>query len=158
MKLQDLLAANALIKLSPFLVVGGLLLAALAFKDVTNQVDTKRAETAASTPAFSGMATCAQAAALYEKDRWKIHFDTQEVLCKEADSPGTFSKKCLAVASDIVLDRPSTGGDFDTTCFGGSESDLIKARCLSGEFHLSEWKGADCGKLTGMTYMEFMNK
>lgn len=157
-KIQDLLAANALIKLSPFFVVGGVLLGALAYKDLANQVDAKRAESAASSPASIGMATCAQAAARYNKEQWKSLWDTQEVLCKEAQSPGTFSKECLAIASNFVLGKTKIGDDFDNSCFGGSETDRIKARCLSGQFHLSEWKGANCNKLTGMTYMEFMEK
>jgi hypothetical protein len=158
MKLKDLLAANALVRLSPFLVVGGVLLAVLAVKDLSDQAGTRRAESSASKAASPGMATCAQAAARYNKDQWKSLWDSQEVLCKEADTPGSFSEKCLDVASNIVLEKPSTGDDIDVACFGVSETDQIRARCLSGELHLSEWKGSNCGEITGMTYMEFMSK
>jgi hypothetical protein len=94
MKLQDLLVANALIKLGPFVVGGVLLFGAFACNSLSTKVG-GLTESVAPTP-------------------------SPEKVVREV-----------------------------------SNDDLVKARCLKGEFNARWWGTSDCETLTGMSYTDF---
>lgn len=107
MRLHDLLVANALIRLSPF-VVGGALLFGLA------QCSPKTPD-----PSASVGSPCAEAAAAYSKELNRGAWVAQEILCKSYDAesnPAVDDQDCLNAAYAYVKGMAGAGDAMEANC------------------------------------------
>jgi hypothetical protein len=107
MKLHDLLVANALIKLSPF-IVGGALLFGLA------QCGSKAPD-----PSAPMGSPCAEAAAAYNRVLNRGAWVAQEILCRNYDSesnPAVDDQDCLNAAYAYVKGMAGSGDAMEANC------------------------------------------
>jgi hypothetical protein len=101
--LRDILLANALIRLSPFIVVGGLLVALT--------------HCGSSEPTHSPKPECIEAAKAYEKHRGRGNWDAQEYLCDTDTSPELKpSPECLSAAYAYVKGMAGAGNAMEINC------------------------------------------
>lgn len=101
--LRDILLANALIRLSPFIVVGGLLVA------VTH--------CGSSDPTHSPKPECIEAAKAYDQYRSPGNWNAQEILCDTESNPELKpSPECLSAAYAYVKGMEGSGKAMEINC------------------------------------------
>jgi hypothetical protein len=106
--LRNILIANALIRLSPFIVVGGLLLTVTRCGsiDPANLTDSAKPE-------------CSEAMKSYEKDLGRGNYVAQEILCGRYDTernPELKTPECLGAAYAYVKGMKGSGDAMEINC------------------------------------------
>ena len=106
--LRDILLANALIRLSPFIVVGGLLMAV-----------TRCGSSGPAQSTDSARPECIEAVKAYEKDLGRGNYVAQEILCGRYDTdrnPELKTSECLSAAYAYVKGMTGSAEAMEINC------------------------------------------